>query len=761
MTRPLGIGLFGYLLVLLTGALCGVMSAAVVAAGMALFFVLHKRARPSQKMLCVVLVVAAAGAVQIHDIRAIEPAKGLDRAEAFVVGTVKSNTMGTDGAQHLVLRTESVTADGVVSHPATRIAVTLYDEPRHLQPGDRVSFSAKLFYSPDLAAEKWLARYDRSRNVLITAKNPNGLLITRGRLSLLDRLALYREKLAARLPSPLARAMLFGDRSALTERQQTVFERTGMSHVLTFSGMHFSSIAAALLLLLSLFGFHKRQTAWVLMAVTLFLMALMGFTPSVSRAGVMLLMSCLATLLFRQADGLTSLAVAGFLICFGHPYLVESTGFLLGFFSVFGILLLAQPLTELFASLLHAKSRLLYGICAMSALTISALFATMPVLMGAFGELTVLALPANLLTYYPIMLLMALGVLDLVFPLPPVAAMLGTLEQFCMGILTWLSNFQSGTLYADAIGVWIVYLSLFALLAVCFFYREKRPDFRPAFFCAFGIVAAAIVAAPPAHDALCVAFFDVGQGASVLVHDGGKSVLIDCGSISLLQPEETILQALHARGVFDLDAVIITHAHIDHMSALEGLAKEISIGRLILSQVTRPEEPLFSIYETGITHDIPIERVDSLRRMQLGKTVLTVCAEHILDLPERGLNDCSLLIRIDRGESSVLITGDMERSAETDALSSDACALLLDADVLSVAHHGADTSSTPAFLLAVRPAISVISVGQNDYGHPAPSVLERLYTLSPYVLLTREQGTVELTTTGDGRFAVHTVRRAD
>ena len=115
--------------------------------------------------------------------------------------------------------------------------------------------------------------------------------------------------------------------------------------------------------------------------------------------------------------------------------------------------------------------------------------------------------------------------------------------------------------------------------------------------------------------------------------------------------------------------------------------------------------------------------------------------------------------RMERGEADEDIRADEEREAEERLLKdADKAVLLSDVDVLQVAHHGANTSSTPAFLLQSMPAIALISVGENAYGHPAGEVLERLESLDAHIFSTRENATIELSTVGDGIFSVHTAR---
>ena len=127
--------------------------------------------------------------------------------------------------------------------------------------------------------------------------------------------------------------------------------------------------------------------------------------------------------------------------------------------------------------------------------------------------------------------------------------------------------------------------------------------------------------------------------------------------------------------------------------------------------------------------------------------------------PPQEENNRSLLVRIDRGQSSLLLTGDLEREGELALLEDpDKAPLLAGVDVLQVAHHGANTSSTPDFLLRSMPAIALISVGENSYGHPEEEVLQRLESLDAHIFSTKENATVELSTAGDGLFIVHTAR---
>ena len=251
---------------------------------------------------------------------------------------------------------------------------------------------------------------------------------------------------------------------------------------------------------------------------------------------------------------------------------------------------------------------------------------------------------------------------------------------------------------------------------------------------------------------------------SILVQDGGSNILIDCGSTSVNDADDRIIQALNVRNVYELDAIVITHMHRDHMSAFAPLLQRMPVKKAIVSGKNEDFENGIEVMIAASEKSLTVKVVQQAMTFAFGDSVMTVSLspygeKYAIATTEIGENNRSMLVRIDRGQSSLLITGDMERLEEEVLLSKQATAALLhEVDVIQVAHHGSNTSSTPAFLLQTLPAIALISVGENDYGHPSEDVLERLEALDAHIYSTKENGTIELSTTGDGVFTVHTMR---
>lgn len=225
---------------------------------------------------------------------------------------------------------------------------------------------------------------------------------------------------------------------------------------------------------------------------------------------------------------------------------------------------------------------------------------------------------------------------------------------------------------------------------------------------------------------LKVHFIDVGQGDCALIQTETQNVLVDAGERG---NSDTIIAYLQAQKVGKLDLVVATHPHSDHIGSMPEVleafgAKEMLAGRVPdkLIPTTRIYEKLLDVVEA---QDIPVEEAAPGLQYDLGGgaliTVLGPVSDNISDL-----NNTSVVFRLDYGKTSFLFTGDAEKDSEQEILESSLRGRLR-ADVLKLGHHGSSTSTTQAWLDAVRPQFAVALLGaDNDYGHPHKETLEKL-----------------------------------
>ncbi|AZK46927.1 ComEC/Rec2 family competence protein [Paenibacillus lentus] len=242
-------------------------------------------------------------------------------------------------------------------------------------------------------------------------------------------------------------------------------------------------------------------------------------------------------------------------------------------------------------------------------------------------------------------------------------------------------------------------------------------------------------------DRLRVIFLDVGQGASqLLISPSGKTMLIDAGNND---QEQAMLDYLKQYGVNRLDIVIGTHPDADHIGGLDRVIDHIDVGEIYMPKIQANtktfESLLLSIKNKGLKvktakAGLVLDWDDEIKVTMVGPV-------NVSD----SKNNMSAVVKVVYGNTSYLLTGDAERESEKDMMES---GVDLQADVLMIGHHGSKSSSTLSFLKKVAPQFGVIQVGDNNYGHPTSTVLERLSKQGIEVYRNDLHGTVEIASDG-------------
>ena len=235
-------------------------------------------------------------------------------------------------------------------------------------------------------------------------------------------------------------------------------------------------------------------------------------------------------------------------------------------------------------------------------------------------------------------------------------------------------------------------------------------------------------------------FIDVGQALSVLVECDGQYMLYDGGNVD---DGSLVVSYLQSQGVEQLEYVFCSHAHEDHVG---GLAAALAYfpAYHVYSPVTEASTKCFKDFvkytqQQGLQVEVPAVGTT----WPLGGATVTMVGP-VAQYSDT--NDTSIVLRIEYGSTSFLLTGDMEKTAETDLVNS---GVNLRADVLQVGHHGSSTSTGYLFLNSVLPEMAVISCGVNNkYGHPHEETLSILRDAGVDVYRTDLQGTITIGSDG-------------
>jgi competence protein ComEC len=533
----------------------------------------------------------------------------------------------------------------------------------------------------------------------------------------------------AKRPRALVPALVVGDISAMDDDLRDEFKATGLTHLTAVSGANLTILLGCAALLVGRF-FRGWKLRMLLVGVVAFFVLLCRSEPSVLRAAVMGVIGLSALGWGRTSAAMRFLCWAVIVLLFADPWMAVSTAFCLSVAATAGIVCWAQPWALLLGR--RIPLWLAEAIC----VPLAAQLATQPIIVAISGQLSLVGVLANMIAAPLVAPATILGFAALAIAVvsPWLAAIPGTMAGWFAQGLCWISEFCAGfpgaVIEMDSSPLAIALVVVGGLGAVLVLPRvwSSAP-------LSIGLAVALILAIlqpvpqlgwPP--DGWAMVSCDVGQGDATVFNAGGSSAfLVDTG------PEPTAVDnCLRELGISNVTE-LLSHLHADHVGGLSAVGRGRTLQAVILSEVHSPESAWRTVNELSANSELitatpgMVFRVGALR-VEVLATKPFSGNPAASEGESSAENDSSLVIRVDSGEFSAVVAGDVEESGQRNALQSDH----LDADVLLIPHHGS-AHQLPDFLHAVSPDIALISVGRgNSYGHPAPSLLALLGNITVY-----------------------------
>lgn len=643
--------------------------------------------------------------------------------------------------------------------------------------GDLVEIEGRL-EEPPVFPEFDYRDYLLRRGVVSIAAYPRVTLLDteRGegwRSALLDIRAELTGRLDDALPEPqssLASGVLLGAQSDLPPDLQDAMNATGTSHLVAVSGQNVSLLAGLLIAALA-WAIGRRQAAWLAVGMIAGYALLVGAQPSVARAGIMGAIYVASIIAGRQNAAPWALVLAATGMTALDPQVVHDVGFQLSFAATLGLMTLGRELATLGHALVSkwpnaASWPLTRPFIETLAVSTSAVLVTLPITAVTFQRVSVVALPANLLAapaFLAVALTSAVALVGSVLPGGQLLEWAAWLPAtYMVGVIKLFGSLPAASVSVGGIGTeWgVAYYAALAALTGWLMahpvvvpqppkaWRRRTMALAPPLAVGGTLVAASIlmwtaVLTRGDDDRLSVTFLDVGQGEATLIEGpGGQRILIDGG------PGGEVISAALDRTLpfYDrrIDLVIATHPQADHVGGLPAVLAGYDVSAVLDSGI-RLDTPFAEAWEDAVdATDAPHHIAERGQSIDLGGGARLDVVGPVDMGAWADPNDSSTVLRLVMGNVSFLLTGDIEAEAEAALVRSGSD---LRATVLKVAHHGSNTSTTPAFLSRVAPAIDVISVGEgNTYGHPTDAVLSRLS--GDHVLRTDEDGDVRIETDG-------------
>ncbi|MGR8978938.1 MAG: DNA internalization-related competence protein ComEC/Rec2 [Gammaproteobacteria bacterium] len=529
----------------------------------------------------------------------------------------------------------------------------------------------------------------------------------------------------------LIKALSIGDGSGIAQKQWDLFRATGTTHLMIISGTHIGLVAGFIYFLtLKLWAYPgilrwppPKAAAVSGMAAAFFYSAMAGFSVPTQRALVMVSVVMSAVILQRNNRPLHTLSVALFVVLFFDPLAVLSPGFWLSFLAV-GLILFC-------VSGRLGKTGFLLGTFKLNGVTALGLS---PLLLLIFQQIPLFAPLANLIAV-PIISLFVVPLTLLAVATLTVSPFFARLLfipvdrilQIYEALLTRIADLPASSINYGHASLWQL---LFALPAILI---ALAPAGTPSRWLSLVLFLPIVFTDTntPQTGRFTLTLLDVGQGLAAAVQTADHWLIFDTGakfSPDFDMGQNVILPFLRSRGADHIDNLIVSHGDNDHAGGAQSLLDGIPVKQLTTSV---PDQ-------FGGHTPIACSAGQQWEWDEVRFTLLSPGA-----VPFDGDNDNSCVLKIDSDRGSALLSGDIEAIAENRLVG--IYGKELKADVLIAPHHGSKTSSTTAFLEAVRPDYILIPAGyRNQFGHPHRDVLARYRQIHAKWLNSADSGAIEV-----------------
>jgi len=559
----------------------------------------------------------------------------------------------------------------------------------------------------------------------------------------------------------LMSALILGLREEVPGDIKQDFVDTGVIHVLAVSGLHVGYVLIIVMALVKLLPVPWRMEKIIIVLLLIFYAILSGGKASVWRATIMAGIYVFAPLVYRKANLWNIISAAALILLAYDPNYLTDLGFLMSFSAVISIVFFYNQFDQVLPERLRVntiKNPLLKGVWALFLVSVSAQIGTLPFTWSFFHRIPIISLAANIIIVPVIGVIASLGFAIMLLGswIPYVGSALGNCIWLLSEIIFWITHQLGGRSYSyieTSAPSWINILLYACFITALFLFFQKklrRKALLPS------LAGACLIIWPWAleENELDVIFLDVGQGDGAIVRvptdSGIKIILVDAGFKNWNRDmgERVVVPVLKNFGVDQIDLLIMSHPHSDHIGGVEIVLEEFEVdeiwdshGSYGSSLYARIQQ---SVEEKGVTY----------RRLQTGYIDTTFAPLRLIlfhpdstySVEETNVNNSSLVVKMSYGESDFMFVGDLEEEGDEVVLP---FGELLQSEVLKVGHHGSITSSTQPFLDAVDPDMAIVSVGvRNKFRHPSYVVMERLEKSGAEVLRTDYEGAVWLKSDG-------------
>jgi len=569
------------------------------------------------------------------------------------------------------------------------------------------------------------------------------------------------------LPPPynyLLVGMLLGEKGFIPPYLKELFAEAGIMHILAVSGLHVGIIAMALLALLSILRLPKKLKLLILVLILIMYASITGFRPSVLRATIMFILLIGGKLINRSRNLNISLFFAAFLILLSNPLILYDAGFLLSFIVTFSIINLSPILQGLF-------SKIVVWIKNPLAVSTAAWIGIFPLSAYFFTKVSIISIVSNIFIIPLTGIAVILGFVTFFIGMASIslAGIVANINYLVLNLITLiaksLSSFPFAFIHVAQPSIMVIILYYLMVFFIIEIFRKKilsQKIKKNAALIVLSITLLIIIVQVfyPA-DNLKVNFINVGEGDCILIEAPNKiNILIDGGGTPQSDFDvgsKIVVPYLRRKGINEIDLLILTHPHLDHLEGLLPVLMEFKVDMVLDSGLPCDLSEYKEFISLIIKKGIPYHKAKAGDNFIFSNNLEIFLLNPLYDsdfYEESDFNNASIVVKLFYKNADFLFTGDIEEAAEKKLL---VWQNILQSDILKVAHHGSTSSTNLQFLDKVNPSIAVITVGKNHFGHPSQKTIERLEDKNIQIYRTDEDGTIIIRTNGQ-EYWIRTLR---
>ena len=546
----------------------------------------------------------------------------------------------------------------------------------------------------------------------------------------------YREKIlnvhSQYLNSPnleILGGIVFGDDAVSPPKDiKQSFVNSGLLHILAASGMNVAFIYSFFYFILNFLKVPFRINIGICICMVLIYVLMTGLGASVIRAALMLLFVLIGKLIDRDAHSIALLSFVAFLMLIYNPMYINDVGFQLSFIVTFGLLVMTPYIIQ-------SKHKIINWVIGSVTIPIIAQLWVIPIQIFYFSNISIYSVFANIMSV-PILFVISFGgfmssLLSIIQPisnyvcmvfdfiLNPLITLLVNISDF------WgaLPNSTMQTTHPNPFQIIIYYLIL--INATLFFNKEFRDKYLRKISITLPILAVVLfvstISVP--NNNLEITAFDVGNADSFMIKTpDNKYIMIDTGKAGYnggkSQAEMIILKYFKDQGIRNIDSVIVTHFDNDHCGGTVDLIKGMNVKKVYANSLNHNSNQAKEIYKHAENSVIEAQN----EQVVYNNSGLKITNYIVKDIKGVGDNESSILTLLKYGDFTMLFTGD----AGIETLYKLKPYLPRKLSVLKVPHHGASGVINKTMADYFSPEYSIISTGENKFGHPSIYTIETL-----------------------------------